>query len=210
MDRPQVPASLTPPAPANPRAPRASRFVLRSAARVDQGRGPELRRAGWTDRRDAPDSRRREALGERGAPSARPQLLHAVARTRGAAARHLHRLASTSRSGSACTLPSERSMRPMCSVFVSSFPISRRPVTRPLRSPVRPFSYCSASDGARYRLWRSVPERGRLCFSLLPASRTDRPQSESNKAGRHQAPMVPLSHAERHGRTSHAAASARH
>ena len=58
-----------------------------------------LRRAGGADRRDAPHPRRREALGEPAALPPRAQLLHAAAGTRGAAARHLPRLAAARHGG---------------------------------------------------------------------------------------------------------------
>src|SRR5215217_2061681 len=57
------------------------------------GRRALVRRSGRADRRHAPHPGGGETLGLREPVPARPELLHAPARPRGAAARHLHRLA---------------------------------------------------------------------------------------------------------------------
>ena len=71
----------------------AQRFLRRGAEVLAQARLHQLRRAGRPDRDHASRAGRAEALDLRAALPACAELLHAAARTRGAAARHLHRLA---------------------------------------------------------------------------------------------------------------------
>src|SRR6185312_2640609 len=82
---------------ADPRPLRGS--VARGRPGLGEGGRPLLWRPGGADRRHAPHPGGGEALDQRGALSPCPQLLHAPAWTRGAAARHLHRLAAQPHAG---------------------------------------------------------------------------------------------------------------
>src|SRR3982075_1077405 len=70
------------------------RAVRRGHESVGPRRGSLLRRPGGPDRRDASHHRRREEVDRRTAFPAGIELLHPAARPRGAAARHLYRLAA--------------------------------------------------------------------------------------------------------------------
>ncbi len=65
----------------------------RGHARLGAHRAEHVRRPGRTDRRHAPRAGGATPLGQRTPVPARPELLHDPARSRGAAARHVHRLA---------------------------------------------------------------------------------------------------------------------
>src|SRR5215204_5129154 len=66
--------------------------VLGGVLVLGKARVHKLRGACWTDRHHAQRAGREEALGLREAVSEDAQLLHALARPRGAAGRHLHRV----------------------------------------------------------------------------------------------------------------------
>ena len=74
-------------------APPPGELLREALSLLAEARLHQLRRAGRADRDHAQRAGRAPALDQRAALPARAQLLHAAARPRGAAARHLHRLA---------------------------------------------------------------------------------------------------------------------
>ena len=80
-------------------APRAAAPTRRGVPLLAASRLHQLRRPGRPDRADASRAGRRAALDFRSAIPARAQLLHAAARSGGAAARDVHRLAHASHLG---------------------------------------------------------------------------------------------------------------